>query len=136
MPKSPMVKWSGQKIAIAGWWAPAPGERICGIVMQKQENKTGRIAQPFFVLQLTEENTIQPVGNPESVPMPEGTMVAVPENFNLEGMDKLMGYEVQITCTGLKTFNTGYGDERTVKEFEILHSAKPVKDIKDSTALR
>lgn len=129
MAKSKMKKWAGTRIEFQGWWVPGEGEMITGVLLQKAR-AGGRFKQGHYVLQLTESGTANPFGSDESKVFEPGQKVAIPDNYNLEGLDELCGYEVEITCTKVNTFMQptydGGEEERTVKTFTILHSEEPV----------
>ncbi len=121
-----MKSWSGAKLAIKAFWAPdAAGDKVEGVLLQRNRNPGGRINAPFYVLQLTKPCEKAMLKN-EAVKMDKGENIAVPENVNLAGLDELLGYEVQLTFKGTEEFNTTDGEVREVKQFDVKHSADVV----------
>lgn len=123
--KAKAKKWAGQRIEFEGWWVPGQGEMITGVLLQKAR-AGGRFNQGHYVLQLTETGTANKFGTEQSTVFEPGQRVAIPDNYNLEGLDELCGYEVEITCTGIREYDDGFSNTRTVKTFSIMHSEEPV----------
>lgn len=124
--KKKFVKWSGQRLEIVAWWTPEKGQYVTGILMQRNARPGGKINQPFYVLELTEESEVTPVNEDKPKMMAAGTRVAVPESYNLADLDQLIGYEVQLTCSEFRTFERD-GEERTIRSFEVEHSEEAVR---------
>ena len=120
-----MVSWSGARLSIKAFWNPEIGDTVKGILLQRNRNPGGRVAAPFYVLQLTAPTDKLKMKD-EPVKGEKGDNVAVPENIGLQGLDELLGYEVQIKLTNKTDFATNDGEVREVKEFDVKHSAEVV----------
>lgn len=119
--------WSGQRLNIEGFWAPEKGDKIQGVLLQRNRNPGGRVNAPFYVLQLTKP--CDKVKMKEEMTLKaKGDNVAVPENINLVGLDELLGYEVLISMTDKTEFTTEDGEVREVKQFDVKHSDAPVNE--------
>lgn len=127
--KNEFVSWSGQRFQIEGFWAPEKGEKVQGVLIQRNRNKGGKVATPFYVLQLTKPCDKVKLQD-KVMKKDKGTMIAVPENSSLEGLDELLGFEVMLTLTDVRPWQfvseDGEVEDRTIKEFSIKHSAEVV----------
>lgn len=120
-----MISWSGARLSIKAFWNPEIGDMVKGVLLQRNRNPGGRIASPFYVLQLTAPTDKLKMKD-EAVKGEKGDNIAVPENIGLQGLDELLGYEVQIKLTNKNEFATEDGELREVKEFDVKHSAEVV----------
>ena len=124
-----MKSWSGLRLPIKAFWNPEKGDKVKGILMQRNRNPGGRVNAPFYVIQLTAPCDKAKMKD-EVVKMEKGENIAVPENINLVGLEELLGYEVQLTLTDVTEFTTEDGEIREVKQFDVKHS----DDIKNQAA--
>ncbi len=115
-----LKSWSGLKLNIEAWWKAQEGQAIKGVLLQRNRNPGGRVNTPFYVLQLTEVNSdLQMKG--QDMKCEKGVQVAVPENSGLQGLDELLGCEVQIKVLKVRQWETDDGELRDIKEYDVKH---------------
>lgn len=120
-----MKSWSGARLPIKAFWNPEVGNKVKGILLQRNRNPGGRINAPFYVVQLTvpcEQGKLKDA----VVKLEKGENIAVAENANLAGLDELLGYEIEITLKGSDEFPAEDGEVRTINQFDVKHSADVV----------